>query len=410
MSAGLFDVALRIVAYQRGIAVPRLTHNPAPVRTVLVAVSARRVGRAVRVEAVGPSGRRETGSGSSGLSALARAAGCADGNLGDGATAIIDSQATLRALEAVATAHADPARSAGIDVAAGSALAGWWVERSAHPGTTAVCDVLALSRQRYMLGVPAGTDTAMLWRKRFGVPFGVAGLHVWHQRVGAGPVLSGLNAVREDDTWLLGRYQSAVAEHRNWDRAETLQLAAARLASRCDAADLYAAALLGDPLWRARSVHTGHVCHGEVVVGAGSPGNRILVRADRLDTRLRPGNDVQGWVGDPLMAIPDASARFGGEVAATTVKSGALLVTVAGLRRGGYRPAAGEIVTITPAPPNVSTIVSRRAVVSRLYKRRFSWLSQGVTPTAARRAVPLAVLIAAAEESDSDTLTGADDA
>ncbi|SII85574.1 hypothetical protein [Mycobacteroides abscessus] len=410
MSAALFDLALRTRAAQRGGAVPRLLHNPCPVRAVQVAVCARRVGRVVRVEAVGPSGRRETGSGPAGLSALARAAGVADGNLGDGPTAIIDGHATLCALDALACSYADPGRSAGIDVAAGSALAWWWVERAAHPGTTAVCDVLAASRQRYVLGVPAGADTALLWRKTFGVPSGVAGMLDWQRAIGSGAMLEGLTMQRQDDDWLLGQYQKALTEHRSWDRGESLHLAAVRLASRCDAADLYAAALLGDPLWRARGVHTGHVCHGQVIVGAGSPGNRVVVQASRLDTRLRAGNDVLGWPGNPMAAMPGQSARFGGEVVATAVRGGALTVTVAGLRRGGYRPAAGETLTIIAAPPNVSTILSRRAVVSRLYKRRFSWLSQGVTPAPVRRPVPLAVLIAAAEDTDTDSVGRIDDA
>lgn len=207
MSAALFDLALRTRAAQRGGAVPRLLHNPCPVRAVQVAVCARRVGRVVRVEAVGPSGRRETGSGPAGLSALARAAGVADGNLGDGPTAIIDGHATLCALDALACSYADPGRSAGIDVAAGSALAGWWVERAAHPGTTAVCDVLAASRQRYVLGVPAGADTALLWRKTFGVPSGVAGMLDWQRAIGSGAMLEGLTMQRQDDDWLLGQYR-----------------------------------------------------------------------------------------------------------------------------------------------------------------------------------------------------------
>jgi hypothetical protein len=92
---------------------------------------------------------------------------------------LVDTPATLRALAGLATAYADPARCAGIDVAAGSALAGWWVERAAHPGTTAVADVLAVSRQRFMLGVAPGADHAQAWRRAWSVPAGLAGLHIW---------------------------------------------------------------------------------------------------------------------------------------------------------------------------------------------------------------------------------------
>ncbi|ORX19442.1 hypothetical protein [Mycobacterium xenopi] len=402
MSAALFDLALRVAARDRGGPVPRLLHNPAPARQAKVAVVARRSGPVVQVQAVGPDGRTQTGSGAAGLAAIARAAGCAGGDLGSGPTALIDTPATLRALAGLAIAYADPARCAGIDVAAGSALAGWWVERAAHPGTTAVADVLAVSRQRFVLGVAPGADHPQAWRRALSVPAGLRGLHIWHRAVTGGPVLPGLDATREDDDWLLEVHQDAIKASRSWDRPETLHLAAARLATRCDAADIFEAALLADPLWRARGVHTGFVCHGQAVVGAGAHGSRVVVRSERLDTRLKSGTAVIGWPGDPMTAMPGVENRFSGEVYATAVEDGALVVTIGGVRRIGYRPAAGETLTIIPAPPSPSTIRSRRSAVARLYKRRFSWLSQGVTPTAARRGVPLAVLIAAADETVSE--------
>ena len=106
-----------------------------------------------------------------------------------------------------------------------------------------------------------------------------------------------------------------MTEGRSWDRPENLQLAAARLASRCDAADLYAAALLADPLWRARGVHNGYVLTGDVVTGAGAAGNRVVVAAPRLDTRLKTGAAVIGWPGGPMGDMPAAGEnRFSGEV------------------------------------------------------------------------------------------------
>ncbi len=404
MSAALFDLALRVAAREAGGPVPRLLHNPAPARDVTVAIGARRTGPVVHVQAVGTDGRTYTGTGADGLAALARAAGCAGGDLGTGATALVDTPATLRALAGLARSHADPAQCTHVDVTAGSALAGWWVERAAHPGTSAVTDVLGTSRARFMLGVVPGEDHAGTWRAAFGVPKGLGGLHVWQRAVTGGPVLPGLDALREDDDWQLQAAQDALRDGRSWDRSETLHIAAARLASRCDAADLYDAALLSDPLWRARGVHTGFVCHGEAVTGAGQQANRVTVRADRLDTRLKAGSAVTGWPGAPMTRIPDAENRFSGEVFATAVgEDGALTVTIGGLRKTGYRPAAGEMVTVIPAPPSVSTIRSRRSAVARLYRRRFSWLSQGATPTASRRPVPLAVMIAAADDQTHTT-------
>lgn len=402
MSAALFDLALRVAARDHGGPVPRLLHNPAPSRDVTVAVAARRTGSVVHVQAVGPGSRVESGNGPAGLAAIARAAGCSGGDLGCGPTALVDTPATMRVLAGLAAGYADPLRCGDIAVAAGSALAGWWVERAAHPGTTAVTDVLAVTRARFMLGVVPGTDRAQMWRKVLAIPAGLAGLRTWHQAVTSGPVLPGLDALREDDDWQLAHHQEAVNAQRSWDRPENLHLAAARLASRCDAADLYGAALLADPLWRARGVHNGFVCHGQVVTGAGQQGSRLVVAARRLDTRLKSGTAVIGWPGDPMTEMPAAGGnRFSGEVYATAVRDGALAVTIGGLTRTGYRPAAGETLTVIPAPPSVSTIRSRRAAVARLYRRRFSWLSQGSTPATTRRPVPLAVMIAAADDDES---------
>lgn len=399
MSAALFDLALRVAARDRGTPVPRLLHSPGSVRDVLVAVSARRVGTRVRVTAVGPDGRLHRGTGPDGLAVLAKVAGCVGGDLGGGATALVDTPATLAVLGGLASAYADPSRCPDVDVLAGSALAGWWVERGAHPGTSAVTDVLAVSRQRFVLGTDPASEQPQVWRRVLGVPGGVCGLHHWQRAVGGGPLLPGLEAMRDDDDWLLDVHQDAIAGRRSWDRAESLHMAAARLASRCDAADMYAAALLADPLWRARSVYTGFVCHGEAIVGTAA-GNRVMVRGARLDTRLRPGAEVIGWAGDPMAAMPGPENRFAGEVLATAVHEGELTVTIGGLRRG-YRPVSGEMLTVLPAPPLVATIRSRRTAVARLYRRRFSWLSQGATPSAARRGVPLALLVAAADTDDA---------
>jgi hypothetical protein len=72
MSAALFDLALRVAARDHGGPVPRLVHNPAPTRDVLVAVTARRTGPVVHVKAVGANGRSHVGSGPDGLAALAK--------------------------------------------------------------------------------------------------------------------------------------------------------------------------------------------------------------------------------------------------------------------------------------------------------------------------------------------------
>lgn len=403
MSAGLFDLALRVRARELGAPVPRLLHTSVPSRAVRVAVWARRRGRGCRVWAVGPDRVLHSGSGADGLAALARAAGCAGGDLGQGATALIDRGSTLRVLDTLARAHADPAACGSVAVAAGSSLAGWWVERAAHPGSGAVVDLLAVTRQQLMMGTVPGGDAAEAWRSALGVGQGIAGLHAWWRAISVLPTLPGLEPIVDGDEWLLGVHQDALTNRRSWDVPESLYVAAMRLQSRCDAAEVHDAALLDDPLWRLRGVHTGHVCYGDVVSGAHDAQGRVVVRSRRLDTRLKAGVEVIGWAGEPLHQKPAATDRFAGEVVSTAVNDDSHLeVTIGGLRRSGYKPGAGETVTVLAAPPNPSTLRSHKRVKARLYKRRFSWLSQGVRPVPTCRDVPLSVLIAAADEPDPE--------
>lgn len=401
MSAELFDLALRVAARDGAGIAARLVYSPVTPRPNRVAIEAKPAGRGrVAVLACGPDRKVHSGIDAAGLAAIAAATGAVNGDIGAGATAVV-APATLGVLAPLATRYAAPASGVGIDVRAGSALVGWWAERSDHPGTSAVVDILALSRQRYIAGVAPGADLALWWQEKLGVGGSLPGMLDWLDRVSTGPALPTLTApacpIRSDDDWLLARHRDSILNGHSWDSRESLHLAAARLASRCDAADIYAAALFDDPLWRARGVHTGFVCHGEVVAGSTSQGRRVMVKSRRMDTRLKPGSAVLGWSGPPMGPKGALSNQFRGDVFATSVHHGGLLLTVGGLGRTDYLPAAGETVTIIAAPPSASLIRSRRQAVAGLYRQRFSWLSQGTAPTTARRAVPLAVLIAAAE-------------
>lgn len=399
MSGALFDAALRVAAADAGTPVARLLHVPVLVRPCAVAVTARRAGKGVRVQAIGADGAVHEGVGAAGLAAIATAAGGPVDALAVGPTGVLSDAVTLPLLARLAGQHTDPARESAA-VVAGSAVAGWWCERADHPGSGAVCELLPTTRQRWVLGVVPGQDTAVLWRRALRIGGGTRAALRWHRAVTAGTGLPGLGVIAADDDWLLERYRDSVGAGRSWQVPESLGLAAQRLRSRCDAADVYSAALLDDPIWRARGVHTGHVLAGTVAVGAASGQGRVQVAAQRLDTRLRVGSEVVGWAGAPLDPMPGPGDRFTGAVTATAVEHGTLVVTVGGLGRSGYRPTASEPVTVIGAPPSPSTIRSARMMLARLYKRRFSWLSQGATPEPVRRDVPLDVLIAAAEDDD----------
>ena len=104
-----------------------------------------------------------------------------------------------------------------------------------------------------------------------------------------------LDVLAEDDVWSYGPAQSEHSDGLDWRRPDSTSRAALGLRSRCDAADLYAAALLTDPIYRRRAVHTGHVVTG-TAKPLGDKLKRVEVTCTRLDSRLRPGNALTGWV------------------------------------------------------------------------------------------------------------------
>lgn len=156
--------------------------NGAPVATVGTAGGSPVTGKGVRV-----------------LRALA-AAGARMDTTGEAVQVVIPDGATLAVLAGITRSNATHKDDA---VRAASAVVGWWVDRSGYPGTGAVIDLLAHSRQRYITGaVPARERHASFWRAAFGVRDGIAGLIGWAARGSArGEMLAALTTIREDDTY-----------------------------------------------------------------------------------------------------------------------------------------------------------------------------------------------------------------
>lgn len=171
---------------------------------------------------------------------------------------------------------------------------------------------------------------------------------------------------------------------------ETIARAALGLRSLCDATDLHAAALLGDPLHRRAAVHSGHVTVGTSTAVEGKR-KCLTLTSDRLDSRLRAGEAVQGRVGGPLSNEP----VFTGTVRESEVEGGRLAVLIDGVTGAG--PKAGETVSVHQAPPNAHAQRRGRGSIGRLYATRRSWLATGRAPQPTRRDVPLDVLVAAAD-------------
>lgn len=385
MTVEWFDLGQRLRAASTGQPGHRLQHAPIVRVPHPVAVRARLDGRHVSVTAVAPGQRPATATGFAALDLL--------DSLGVTltmpvpATLITDAPATLGLLHRLAlSAPTDT------DLDAVAAHIAWWRDRADFPGGRAVVDTVAACRARWVTGTAPATEASpTTWRHWLTVPDdSVAGLLGLHDRLTDGPPLQWLDTMAEDDLWAFSAAQSEHSDGFDWRRADSTSRAALGLRSRCDAADLYAAALLTDSMHRLRAVHTGHVVTGTAHPLADRL-KRVEVTCPRLDARLRPGNDVTGWVGTPL----DAHPVFSASVAEATVHAGRLVLTLTGST--GHVPLDGQSVTLLPAPPSLQRQRAGRKFYRSLYSARRSWLTTGRTPTVTRRPVPLDVLVAGAE-------------
>lgn len=385
MTAEWFDLGQRLHAAHTGTPSARLTHAPVSEGSQPIAVRAFTTRQATTVTAAAPHTTPRTATGSAALNLLA--------DLGvtitapSPATLVTDTPDTLSLLHRLAAA-ASPGTAAD-DVAA---HIGWWRDRSDFPGGRAVVDTTEACRTRWVTGTaPHAEQHAATWRAWLDVTDeSVSGLLAVHAQLTAGPELPYLAMLAEDDIWAWSAAQRDHADGWDWRRPDTTSRAATGLRSRCDAADLFAAALLADPLFRRRAVHTGHVITG-TADPLGDRLKRCRVTCRRLDARLRPGADVTGWVG-----TPDSTAtHFSATVNAAEVTHGSLVLTLTGLTGAG--PATGQQVSLHSAPPNPYRQRSGRKAYRALYAARHSWLTTGRTPTPTRRDVPLDVLVAGAD-------------
>ncbi len=404
MSVELYDAGMRAAAAHYRRPVPRLRATPLPdtaVRLAVRTVRAKRGPVALEVAGPGQTAQRATGRAALGLLGRTVVALCGGDLLGDDAPVVCAVTAGFGTVEALGALGALTPAEGDADEWIGAAVAGCWYERAAHPGTGLVVNLRAASAVKFLLGVVPGEESDALWRARLGVnTAGVEGLHHWWDRLDGAERLRGLESVRSDDRWLWRRMLGDAVEGKS-PRRETLALAALRLRTRCDAADLWEAALLGDPWWRRRAVHSGHVCTGTVSVGTGKDAARFTVHSDRSDTRLKVGAAVLGWTG--TVTADHTGNQFHGEVIAVGPDPlGGLALTVA-VRRRGRRPAADERVSLMSAPPSASVQFAGRAAMRSRYRTLAGWIGRTSIPDPQRREVPLAVMIAAADPDEQET-------
>lgn len=385
MTADWFDLGLRLHAATHQRPARRLTHSPVITGTSPVAVRARNVGDTVRVDAASPDAVG-TATGADALRLLA--------DLGVMITApqpvtlVSDQSGTVAALTRLARGALDgPGESVAAHI-------GWWADRADYPGGGAVVDLLAASRTFWATGTtPTAERRADTWRTWLGLAEDtVSGLLIWHRLLTDAPPLRWLDALHNSDLAAYRHAQHQHTEGRDWRWPDSPARAALGLKERCDAADLYAAALLTDPTYRRRAVHTGDVVTGTATRLPGRS-RRLDVTCARLDARLRPGSDVTGWIGGATTSAPE----FSGQVTAATVTGARLHLTLIGVT-GAAPDHPRTPVTLTPAPPSPGLQHRGRANLRALYGSRRSWLTTGRTPTPTRRDVPLDVLVAGADD------------
>lgn len=385
MTVEWYDLAQRLHAAHTGRPVDRLTHSPVPTPDDPIALRAN-VSRGVTTvtAATTVDGPARTAHGRDALALL--------DELGVSITrethptAVTDDHTTLPVL--LALARSVPTDSPLSDPAAAVA---WWADRADFPGGSAVVNVVDACRRRFLIGTAPDEDHhASTWRQWLGVhDDATPGLLSTLALLTAGEPLPLLATLAGDDAYSWERAQAEHADGWDWRRPDTTGRAATGLRGRCDAADLHAAALLGDPLYRVRAVHTGHVVTGHATPNPGT--RRLTVTCARLDARVRTGNPVIGWTGHPQDTTSD---RFGSTVRGAEVVGGRLVLTLDWAT--GSTPTSGP-VTLHAAPPNPFSQRNGRARYRRLYSARRSWLTTGRTPVPSRRDVPLEVLVAGAE-------------
>ncbi|MEB3023359.1 MULTISPECIES: hypothetical protein [Mycolicibacter] len=388
MTVEFYDLAQRLYAARSGRPVLRLADTLVVLSATAVFVEAHRDGDTLTATVATATSSARTVTGAARILKTLHHAGARFGLEAPCQVVVADGSVVSLLAGAARTLAGDGDAA----VAEASAVIGWWADRLGYPGSAAVVDVLAQSRQRFITaGLPTDERSGAYWRKVFGVGDGVAGLAGWARAVTAGTPAEGLAVMMEEDQYSYGAAGQAFGKGRDWTAPDGAPWAALGLRRRCDAAELFESILLEDRLWRHRAVHTGNVAGGIVAWGDRT---RFSVQCSRMDSRLREGAAVRGWAGG--IDSYGRALTFVGEVISAEAVDGVLVLTIAGVRADS-RPLQGAWVSLMPAAPNASRVKSSLFTYRRLLTGGGSWIASGKPPIRARRDVPLDVLIAAAE-------------
>jgi hypothetical protein len=286
--------------------------------------------------------------------------------------------------------------------AASAPVVAWWDQRADHAGTGAVHVVTEAARARFVTGHGPGAEQGVeMWKAAFAIPApGAPGLLDLARVTSGGPVLPELVNMSASDSRSWAYHRERLDTGWAWRRADSRRQAALGLATRCDAAELYASMRLGDPGVAVRSSHEGTVISGQIVgLGRGV----VELVADRPVCRLRVGARVAGWIGDPAQTLTSERRLRSGVVAATRMDADATLTVVvedttwAGRSYTQLGVTAGEPMTLRPAPVSAPAQTRHRKELAFRYELHDNWVSAARTPTTrAFDDVPLDVIMAAA--------------
>lgn len=380
MTVELFDLAQRLHAQHTGEPAPRMVHAPVRRGTDPIAVAYQPRG--------GRPGLRIVGRGKD---AHVRPAGAiavlSDLGIGPGAappTLVTAGSAALRTLAAQRIEDADV-----------NMVVRWWERQAEFPVSASVVDVVRACARRWVCGTSPEHDhdpgVWLNWLQVRGT--GAQALLDLYEKVAAGTPLPVLAVMAEGE-----RYAWEDAVSRFGDGLPTVaprSAAALELRLRCDATDLLESGLMADPLIRARYVHYGDVVHGTLTPVPAQQKNKVerhVLESDRLESRLRPGQGVVGWIGRP---DGDTShAAFAATIESIGTRKGRLILNMRTSRVASQH--AGARVTVMPTPVVPAVQAHGRRVAESL-RRRGSWLTTRKPPPRGGRNVPMEVVWAAAD-------------
>lgn len=394
MTIEVFDLGMRLRAMSTKSVQHRMVHAPIAIQSSLVAVGVT-PGKTPKISVSRFEGNKLTSSTSAhGLDGLKLIHSNSENSLPSVyPTLVVASRDQLRLLsEAVMSLDPEGKYAVG-------ALVEWAVQRSQHPGSTAITIITEACSRRWVTGAPqAAEGNIATWRSWLAVgSTGTDSLIELAQRVSDDPgPLEALANMKADDgrqwaNWLRRHKDGKSGWWRAWDSPI---FAALGYQSRADAAELYERALLEDPIWQERLTHSGTVvrCTVESRPNVG----QVRLVTDQPVTRYRPGADVT-VVYSNLLQTPSSEDKAQ-VLSLSATEDGKMMMTLSvPAKVASALSSYGTNISVLPGRVDPGLQARGRGNLSKRLRSSDSWLVTGASKPKIQRSVPLDVIIAAAE-------------